>query len=72
MDGDVVSIFGTGCCGDINHVDPVRKDRNKTDFIGGALGRTITNNVTKLRPAKKHRASCQAGHGQVAAAEGHH
>src|SRR5262249_14256083 len=27
---EAVSIFGNGCCGDINHVDPVRKDRNKT------------------------------------------
>jgi neutral ceramidase len=31
---DLVSVFGTGCCGDINHVDPGRKERNKTDFIG--------------------------------------
>src|SRR4051794_20023464 len=29
-----VSIFGLGCCGDINHVDPIAKERNKTDYIG--------------------------------------
>jgi hypothetical protein len=45
----VVSLFATGCCGDINHVDPSRKERNKTDFIGGALGKTITANVASLR-----------------------
>lgn len=53
LGADVVSIFGTGCCGDINHVDPVRKERNKTDFIGGALGTTIAGGVAKLRPAKQ-------------------
>ena len=53
MGSEVVSIFGAGCCGDINHVDPVRKDRNKTDFIGGALGKTITSNLDKLRPMKE-------------------
>ena len=49
---DAVSIFGTGCCGDINHVDPARKERNKTDFIGTALGRTIVGALSKLRPVK--------------------
>ena len=37
----VISLFGAGCCGDINHSDPSRKDRNKTDMIGGELGKTI-------------------------------
>ncbi len=37
----VVSLFGAGCCGDINHSDPSRKERNKTDMIGGELARTI-------------------------------
>ncbi len=37
----LVSIFGTGCCGDINHSDPTRSERNKTDFIGNALGETV-------------------------------
>jgi neutral ceramidase len=53
LGNDVVSIFGTGCCGDINHVDPLRKDRNKTDFIGGALGKTIAGNLTHLRQLKQ-------------------
>ena len=34
---EVISIFGTGCCGDINHIDPTRTDRNRTDFIGNAI-----------------------------------
>lgn len=38
---DVVSIFATGCCGDINHADPTSRQRNKADFIGGSLGKTI-------------------------------
>jgi hypothetical protein len=45
----MVSLFGTGCCGDINHVDPARKERNKTDFIGMALGKTITGGLPGLR-----------------------
>ena len=35
---DVISIFGTGCCGDINHVDPSTTARNKADFIGESIG----------------------------------
>jgi neutral ceramidase len=45
----VVSIFGNGCCGDINHCDPVSKERNKTDFIGGSLGATIVSGLPRLR-----------------------
>lgn len=45
---DVISIFGTGCCGDINHVDPSTTDRNKTDFIGGSLGATIRDQLGDL------------------------
>ncbi len=37
----LISIFGTGCCGDINHSDPNRTERNKTDFIGNALADTV-------------------------------
>ena len=37
---DVISVFGLGCCGDINHSNPASKDRNKTDFIGNSLGAT--------------------------------
>ena len=45
----VISIFGNGACGDINHCDPVAKDRNKTDFIGNSLAATIESALPKLR-----------------------
>ncbi|MCA9057212.1 MAG: neutral/alkaline non-lysosomal ceramidase N-terminal domain-containing protein [Planctomycetaceae bacterium] len=45
---ETISLFGTGCCGDINHSDPSRAERNKVDFIGNSLGATIRDNVGKL------------------------
>ena len=36
----LVSIFGNGCCGDINHIDPNRAEKNKTEFIGRSLATT--------------------------------
>jgi neutral ceramidase len=50
---DLVSVFGAGCCGDINHVDPGRKERNKTDFIGTSLAQTIARGLTDLKPVKQ-------------------
>jgi hypothetical protein len=50
---DLVSVFATGCCGDINHVDPTRKERNKTDFIGNSLGRTAVGGLGHLRPVEQ-------------------
>ncbi|NLY02289.1 MAG: hypothetical protein GXY83_39895 [Rhodopirellula sp.] len=44
----VLSIFGTGACGDINHSDPSRKERNKTDFIGNSLADTIRSGIAGL------------------------
>lgn len=49
---EVVSIFGTGCCGNINHVNPSTPDRNKADFIGTHLGETICDDVSKLGPVE--------------------
>jgi neutral ceramidase len=46
----LVSIFGNGCCGDINHIDPNRTERNKTEFIGRSLAGTIEGAVGSLRP----------------------
>jgi neutral ceramidase len=45
----LISIFGNGCCGDINHIDPNRTERNKTDFIGRSLAGTIEGAVGSLR-----------------------
>ncbi len=46
---DVVSIFGTGCCGDINHVNPRSKDRNKADFIGHSIGDSVQKQLSQLK-----------------------
>jgi len=46
---EVISIFGTGCCGDINHVNPRSKDRNKVDFIGNSIGESIHKQLTQLK-----------------------
>lgn len=48
LGGNVVSIFGTGCCGNINHVNPGSPDRNKTDFIGTSLGKSLCSALPNL------------------------
>ncbi|MHC4880734.1 MAG: neutral/alkaline non-lysosomal ceramidase N-terminal domain-containing protein [Planctomycetota bacterium] len=52
---EVISIFGTGCCGDINHSDPSRRERNKVDFIGKSLGDTIIGQWPELIPVESPR-----------------
>lgn len=52
---DVISIFGTGCCGDINHVDPSTTVRNKADFIGDAIGTSISEQIAQLQPVENTR-----------------
>ena len=47
---DVISIFGTGCCGDINHSNPSTPTRNKADFIGDSIGTSICQQFTTLSP----------------------
>jgi neutral ceramidase len=46
---DLISVFGTGACGDINHSDPTRKERNTTDIIGNALADTIQATLPALQ-----------------------
>jgi len=46
---EVVSIFGTGCCGDINHVNPRSKERNKADVIGNSIGESIQKQLGQLK-----------------------
>ncbi len=48
---EFVSVFGAGTCGDINHSDPRRKERNKTPFIGGALAQTVRQTWQTLKPS---------------------
>ncbi|MCA9031707.1 MAG: neutral/alkaline non-lysosomal ceramidase N-terminal domain-containing protein [Planctomycetaceae bacterium] len=57
---NVVSIFGTGCCGDINHVDPASTVRNKADFIGGSIGDSIGRQIDELKPLKETRLTVQS------------
>ncbi|MDB5387870.1 MAG: Neutral ceramidase [Planctomycetaceae bacterium] len=49
----VISIFGTGCCGDINHSDPRRRERNKSDFIGNSIGQSIQAQLSTLQPVER-------------------
>ncbi len=44
----VISLFGNGCCGDINHVDPQAAAVNKTDRIGQLLGETVTQGLSTV------------------------
>ena len=48
LGGSVVSLFGNGCCGNINHVDPTKAEANKTDFIGSSIGRSIVAGLPAL------------------------
>lgn len=50
---DVISLFGTGTCGDINHVDPTGQPRLKTDFIGNSLGDTAARALGSLTSVEK-------------------
>lgn len=49
LSSDVVSIFGTGCCGDINHINPKSRERNKADFIGNSIGESIQRQLGSLK-----------------------
>ncbi|MGN6545774.1 MAG: neutral/alkaline non-lysosomal ceramidase N-terminal domain-containing protein [Aureliella sp.] len=51
---EVVSIFGTGCCGDINHVDPTKKERNKTEYIGRAIATTVESAIPATTNLKRN------------------
>lgn len=55
-----VSIFGTGCCGDINHSNPNSKEINKTSKIGTALGETIQAQLGSLQPLESHHLSVKS------------
>ena len=42
-------LFGTGTCGDINHIDVTKKERLKTDYIGKTLGQTVKERIGSLK-----------------------
>ncbi|MBN2270596.1 MAG: hypothetical protein JXN61_08280, partial [Sedimentisphaerales bacterium] len=46
---EFVLLFGTGTCGDINHIDVTNKERLKTEHIGRTLGETVGSAAGKLK-----------------------
>ena len=48
LGSQVVSVFGNGCCGDINHADPLAAAVNKTDLIGQSLSKTVQQCLAQL------------------------
>ena len=55
MGSPVVSIFGNGCCGDINHVNPRTSDRNTASVIGNSIGDSIVLDLPSLQPLRQHK-----------------
>jgi hypothetical protein len=60
---DFTLLFGTGTCGDINHIDVTTKDRLKPETIGATLAGTVAAAQTKAiakprRPAATWPRSC--------------
>jgi neutral ceramidase len=55
---DFISVFGTGTCGDINHIDVTKPGPQKghmdgyqtTRYLGGMLNDTIKKHLAKLKP----------------------
>jgi len=45
----LVLLFGTGTCGDINHIDVTRRERLKSDHIGRTLGETVAAAAAGLK-----------------------
>ncbi len=52
LGSDVLSVYATGACGDINHADPTGKPRQKTPEIGQSLGNTIVAALNGLQPVQ--------------------
>ncbi len=50
---EFVLLFGTGACGDINHIDVTKKERLKTDFIGRTLAETVNAKAKSLKAIGK-------------------
>lgn len=46
---DFSLLFGTGTCGDINHIDVTKKQRLKTDYIGKTLAETVKEKAGQLK-----------------------
>ncbi len=46
---DFTLLFGTGACGDINHIDVTRRERLGTEEIGRTLARTVVDTLTEMK-----------------------
>ena len=46
---DFTLLFGTGTCGDINHINVTKKERLKTEYIGRTLGGTVKERLPELK-----------------------
>ncbi len=46
---DLTLLYGTGTCGDINHIDVTKRDRLKTDYIGKTLAATVLAKAETLK-----------------------
>ncbi|MBN1818206.1 MAG: neutral/alkaline non-lysosomal ceramidase N-terminal domain-containing protein [Sedimentisphaerales bacterium] len=49
---DFTLLFGTGTCGDINHINVTKRERLTTETIGTTLGQTVIEKAPLLDPAK--------------------
>lgn len=45
---DLISLFGAGTCGDINHIDVTTRGRASAEAIGSRLARTILDDLPRL------------------------
>jgi hypothetical protein len=50
---DFVLLFGTGTCGDINHIDVTKRDRPKADLLGKTLAAAVRAKVPALKPVAR-------------------
>ncbi|MHC4629262.1 MAG: neutral/alkaline non-lysosomal ceramidase N-terminal domain-containing protein, partial [Planctomycetota bacterium] len=50
---DFTLLYGTGTCGDINHIDVTRRERLKTDYIGRTLAETVLAKSQSLKAIAK-------------------
>jgi sugar phosphate isomerase/epimerase len=46
-----VLLFGTGTCGDINHIDVTKKERLKSDYVGQTLAETVKAKIGEIKIA---------------------
>lgn len=52
LGSDLMSFFGTGTCGDVNHIDVTVEERRKAEEIGELLAKTVIGQVPKARPVE--------------------